>query len=357
MATAETLDQARVDAFMEKLIGDFGGTMAAFLAHLGDRLGLFKELAERGPATAAELARRAGVDERYAAEWLLGLTSAGYLEYDRGTDRYALPPEHALALAQEDGPFFVGGVLEMLPELVRPVDELAAAFRAGGGVPQASFDTRIWEGMERFSAGEFENSLVQEWLPAAPDAQSKLEGGGTLADIGCGGGRAVIKLAQAFPAARFVGYDAFPGQIERARQNVERAGVADRVRIELLDVAAGLPDTFDVITTFDVVHDAVDPRGLLRAIRNGLAPGGSYILVEINSADDPHANVGPLATMFYGASVFYCLTTSLAHGGEGLGTNGLPEAKVRELCLEAGFTSVRRLPIENPFNILYEVKA
>jgi 2-polyprenyl-3-methyl-5-hydroxy-6-metoxy-1,4-benzoquinol methylase len=357
MATAETLDEAKVEAFMGKLIGDFGGTMATFLAYLGDRLGLFKELERGGPADAAELARRAGVNERYTAEWLLGMTSAGYLQYDRETDRYALPPEHAVALAHENGPFFVGGALEMLPEFVRPIDELAAAFRNGGGVSQASFDPRIWEGMQRFSAADFENSLVPMWMPAAPDAVAKLEAGGTLADIGCGSGLALIKLAQAFPAARFVGYDVFAGQIERARENVERAGVADRVRIELLDVVAGLPDTYDVITTFDVVHDAVDPRGLLRSIRDALAPGGSYILVEINSADDAHENVGPLATMFYGASVFYCLTTSLAHGGEGLGTNGLPEAKVRELCLEAGFAGVRRLPIENPFNILYEVKA
>lgn len=356
MATVEPLDHAKVEAFMGKLIGDFGSTMATLLAHLGDRLGLFKQLADGGPATAAELAQRAGVQERYAAEWLLGLTSAGYLEYDRETDRYALPPEHALALAQEDGPFFVGGVLEMLPELVRPVDELAGAFRTGGGVSQASFDPRIWEGMERFSASDYENRLVPEWLPAVPGAESKLRAGGTLADIGCGSGRAIITLAKAFPGARFVGYDVFPAQVERARENVERAGVADRVRIELLDVAAGLPETYDLITTFDVVHDAVDPRGLLRALRKSLEPDGSYVLVEINSADDPHENVGPLATMFYGASVFYCLTTSLAHGGEGLGTNGLPEAKVRELCLEAGFTSVRRLPIDSPFNILYEVK-
>jgi 2-polyprenyl-3-methyl-5-hydroxy-6-metoxy-1,4-benzoquinol methylase len=357
MATTQTLDEAKVEAFMGKVLGDLGGTMAMLLAHLGDRLGLFKELADRGPATPAELATRAHVDERYAAEWLLGLTSAGYLDYDRGTGRYSLPPEHALALAQEGGPFFVGGAFEMLPEFVRPIDELAEAFRSGGGVSQAAFDPRIWEGMERFTAGWFENHLVQEWIPALPEVQAKLEAGATLADVGCGSGRAVIKLALAFPSSHFVGYDAFQGQVDRARENIDHAGLADRVRIELLDVAAGLPEEFDLITTFDVVHDAVDPQGLLRAIRNSLAPGGIYLVLEINTADDPHENVGPIATMYYGASVFYCMTTSLAHGGAGLGTHGLPEARLRELCLEAGFTSVRRTPIEDPFDILYEVKA
>lgn len=197
---------------------------------------------------AGRLLHRTSVPEpaTRAAEWLLGLTSAVYLEYDGGSGRDTLPPEHALALAQEDGPFFVGGAFEMLPEFVRPIDELAEAFRAGGGVPQASFDPRIWEGMERFTAGWFENYLVPEWIPAMPDVEATLRAGGTLADIGCGGGRAVIKLAQALPDARFVGYDALPGQVERARENVALAGLADRVRIEQLDGAAGLPETCDV---------------------------------------------------------------------------------------------------------------
>jgi 2-polyprenyl-3-methyl-5-hydroxy-6-metoxy-1,4-benzoquinol methylase len=355
MATVEALDSEKVEAFMGKLIGDLGGTMATLLAHLGDRLGLFKELAGRGPATPGELAERADVNERYAAEWLLGLTSAGYLEYDQASGRYSLPPEHAAALADEGGAFFVGGALEMLPEMIRPIDELAVAFRSGGGVAQASFDPRLWEGMERFTATWFENHLVQEWIPAMPRVQAALEAGATLADVGCGSGRAIIKLAKAFPAASFVGFDAFEGQVERARRSVADAGLSDRVRIEQLDVANGLPGRFELITTFDVVHDAVDPRGLLKAIRESLTDDGTYVMLEINTADDPHDNVGPAATMFYGASVFYCMTTSLAHGGEGLGTHGMPEVRVRELCREAGFGNVRRIPIEDPFDNLYEI--
>jgi len=355
-APAPAVDDAKLEAFMGKLLGDLGGTMASMMAVLGDRLGLFKDLAERGPATSAELAERAGVDERYALEWLRAMASAGYLEHDPGSERFTLPPEQALAFAAEASPVFVGGAYQMLPEIFRPFDRLTEAFRQGGGVSQDAFGPAFWEGMERFSAGMFENQLLQQWIPAMPDVEEKLTRGARVADVGCGSGRALIKLAGAFPASQFVGYDAFEGQFARARRNADAAGVGDRVRFELLDAAAGLPERFDVITTFDVIHDAVDPRGLLGAIHTALEPDGAYVMLEVNSADDPAENVGPLASMFYGFSVFYCMTTSLAHGGEGLGTVGLPEAKVRELASETGFSAVRRLPVDDPFSIVYEIK-
>jgi 2-polyprenyl-3-methyl-5-hydroxy-6-metoxy-1,4-benzoquinol methylase len=154
----------------------------------------------------------------------------------------------------------------------------------------------------------------------------------------------------------FVGYDSFESQLELARRAADDAGVSDRVRFELHDAALGLPETFDVISTFDVVHDATDPTALVSAIRQALDRDGTYLMLEINSADDPDENTGPLATLLYGVSVLYCMTTSLAHGGEGLGTCGLPEAGVRELCRRAGFRSVDRLDLQDPFNSLYVVE-
>jgi SAM-dependent methyltransferase len=354
-APPPAVDEAKLEEFMGKLIGDFGGTMATMMAAIGERLGLFKDLAERGPATSAELAERARIDGRYALEWLRAMASAGYVAYDAESDRFALPPEQALAFATEASPVFVGGVYQMLPEAFGPFDRLAESFREGGGVPQDAFGPAFWEGMERFTASWFENQLLQQWVPAMPAVEEQLKAGVRVADIGCGSGRALIKLAGEFPRSQYVGYDAFEGQLERARANAEQAGVGDRIRFELLDAATGVPERFDVITTFDVIHDAADPRGLLRSIHAALEPGGRYVMLEVNSADDPAENVGPLASMLYGFSVFYCMTTSLAHGGEGLGTVGLPEAKVRELCAEAGFSDVRRLPIEDPFSIVYEI--
>jgi 2-polyprenyl-3-methyl-5-hydroxy-6-metoxy-1,4-benzoquinol methylase len=188
-----------------------------------------------------------------------------------------------------------------------------------------------------------------------PEVQTKLERGALVADVGCGQGKALIKLAQTYPQSRYVGYDSFAPSIQHATANAQAAGVADLVRFEHWDVSEGLPEQYDIITTFDVVHDAVSPRGLLRAIRNGLRPGGRYVCLEINSSDKLEKNIGLLGAFFYSCNVLYCMTTSLAHHGEGLGTVGIPESKMPELCAETGFSGVRRVPMENPFNILYEV--
>ncbi|HKF38013.1 MAG TPA: class I SAM-dependent methyltransferase [Ktedonobacteraceae bacterium] len=355
MTTQHTIDQAKADAFVGKVLGDTAALAVTVLSSIGDRLGLFKNLAQLGSATSEELAERAHVNERYAREWLSAMASAGYLEYDLATRRFTLPPEHVPVLAQEGGPVFLGGVQEEMVGLAGPVNQLMQAFRSGGGVPMEAYDPSAWEGIARFTSGWFENLLLQVWLPAMPEVQAKLERGALVADVGCGQGKALIKLAQTYPQSRYVGYDNFAPFIEVAMANAQAAGVADRVRFEHRDVSEGLPEQYDVITTFDVVHDAVNPRGLLRAIHNGLCPGGHYVCLEINSSDKLEENAGLLGAFFYSCSVLYCMTTSLAHHGEGLGTAGLPETKMRELCAEAGFSSVRRVPMENPFNILYEV--
>jgi len=350
------VDHAKQEAFVGKVLGDTSATMTTILATIGDRLGLFKDLAANGPAASNDLAKRTGIQERYAREWLGGMASAGYLEYDPKTRRFTLPAEHVAALAQENGPFFFGGLYEMLPALAGILDQVTAAFRKGGGVPQSAYDVAFWNGLERFTAGWFENLLLQQWLPAMPDVQAKLERGAQVADVGCGRGRALIKLAQAFPKSRYVGFDAFGPTVEKAADRAKAAGVADRITFQQLDATKGLPGPFDVITTFDVVHDSVDPQGLLRAVRQGLKPDGIYVCLDINCSDKLEENAGPLGAMFHGFSVLYCMTTSLANGGAGLGTLGFHEPKVRELCAQAGFHTVRRLPLENPFNNVYEVR-
>src|SRR5712692_2668022 len=354
MTTQPTIDQAKTEAFLGRVLSDTSGMTVTIMASIGDRLGLFKSLGY-GSATSTQLAARAGINERYAREWLGAMATAGYVEYDPATGRFTLPPEHIPVLAQEGGPIFFGGVHQLLIGMVGPLKQLEQAFRQGGGVPQSAYDDNMWEGMERFTAGWFENLLVPLWIPAMPDVQAKLERGAAVADVGCGRGRALIKLAQTYPDSHYIGYDIFEPVIAQASANAERAGVADRVRFQYLDASEGLPASYDVITTFDVVHDAVDPRGLLNAIRQALRHDGRYVCLEINCSDKLEENAGPLGAFFYSVSVLYCMTTSLAVGGEGLGTAGLPEAKLHELCSEAGFSSVRRVPLENPFNTLYEI--
>lgn len=354
--TATAIDPKKVEAFVGKVLGDTTGSLVTILAAIGDRLGLFKDLSEKGPATSEELAGRAGIQERYAREWLGGMTSAGYLTYDSKTKRFSLPPDHVPVLAQENGPFYFGGVHQMLTAWFGVLDDVMEAFRKGGGVFQSQYGSHMWDGMERFTRGWFDNLLTQVWIPAMPDVKAKLEDGVEMADVGCGRGRAIINLAREFPNSRFTGFDAFGPTVSQARERAEAAGVADRVKFEETDVAKGIPKRYDIISTFDVIHDAADPQGLLGTIRRALKDDGIYVCLDINASHDLEENLHPLGAFFHGCSILYCMTTSLANGGVGLGTLGFNEKTVRDMCQNAGFSEVKRLPIENPFNIVYEIR-
>lgn len=356
MSTQPNIDEAKQRAFVRKALGDISGTNAVIMAAIGDRLGLFKAMDNGAPTNSQELASQAGVNERYAKEWLGGMAAAGYLEYDPADQGFSLPPEHAMVLAQEGGPKFLAGAYQALLGMLGPFDQLLEAFQNGGGVHQSAYDDNLWDGLERFSGGWFENLLLPEWMPAMPAVQAKLETGASVADVGCGRGRAMIKLAQEYPNSSFTGFDVFPPTIKQAAANAQATGVDDRVSFQELDVSQGLPEQYDIITTFDVIHDAADPLGLLRSIRQSLNPGGYYVLLDINCSENLEENLGPLGTTFHGFSLMYCLTTSLANDGAGLGTLGLHPPKVEELCTQAGFSSVNLLPLENPFHNLYEIK-
>jgi SAM-dependent methyltransferase len=350
------LNLAKTEAFFGKVMGDLSGMIASWLAGVGDCYGLFADLADRGPATAAEFASRAGIDGHYAREWLAAMASAGYLEYDPAAGRFALPPEHAAVVTQEGSPFFVGGFFQQFRALSRISDRVADAFVDGRGVPISAYDADWFGGMERNTSAWFDNFLIQQWLPAMPDVQARLETGALVADIGCGRGRALIRLAEAFPNSRFVGYDLVAESVERASARAAEAGVADRVHFERRDIEHGLPETYDLVTAFDVVHDAAHPVAFLRAIRQALKPDGIFVCLDFNSSEKIEENAGPVGTFLYGSSIVYCMATALAEGGEGLGAAGLPESKLRSLSAEAGFDEVRRVPIDNPFNSLYEIR-
>ena len=349
------MDENRAAEFTGRVLADTAAAATVVLAALGDRMGLFKNLAEHGPGTSGELASRTGLSERYVREWLAGMFAAGYLSYDDAQDSYSLPAEHVPTLATEPGPAFFGGVHQELIGAIQRYDQVAEAFRRGGGVRPADLHPDVWAGTSRFTAQWHQNMLVQQWLPLVPDTEARLRAGAHVADVGCGTGQALIALARAFPAITATGYDVYPPSVEQARRAAAEAGVADRISFQVLDAAAGLPESFDVITTFDVVHDAVDPLGLLRSIHDALRPGGTYLCLEINCSDQATDNTGAIAALLYGFSILYCMTTSLAEGGEGLGTLGLPEPALRQLACKAGFTQVRHVEMDNPFNRLYEL--
>ena len=355
-ASKPQLDWDKARKFLFQVNNDIGAAMLGAMNYIGDRLGIFRTLADAGWVTSNELAERAGLNERYIREWLGAVTSAGYVTYDPATKKFMMPPEHAMVLAREESPFFMGGFLEMVIPNVTMAPKIAQAFRNGGGVTQAEYPPETWEAMERSSAGMYRNQLIRKWLPTMPQVVEVLSNGGSSADIGCGSGRAAIAIASAFPKAKVFGFDQHPGSIERARSNAKAAGVGDRISFEARD-ATQLPEhQFDFISTFDVVHDSVDPAGLLRSIRRAMKKDGTYLMLEVNVSPNLEENIGPTGKMMYSVSTLYCMTVSLAHGGAGIGAC-MGEPKARELVAEAGFSQFRRLPIEDMFSALYEIRA
>lgn len=342
-------------AFTDRVLADIVSTMVIAMCNLGDRLGLFRELAHNGPATSAELAVRMALQERYLREWLSAMASAGYLEYDPVSIQFRLPPDHLPALADESSAAFQGGRFQYLLALFKVQDAVAEAFRQGGGVPAEAYSGEFWDGIERTVPGWAEHRLIQEWIAAMPEVKQRLEQGTMAADVGCGQGGALLKLAQAFPHSRFVGYDVSEPSTIVARSRAQQLGISDRVKFNVLDVADGLPEQFDFIMSHEVIHDTADPLRVLQAIRNALRPEGTYLMKEYAASEKLEENSGSFGAFMYSISVLFCLTTSLAANGAGLGSAGLPESKVRELCGRAGFATVRRLPVVDAFSAFYAI--
>ncbi|HEX2028068.1 MAG TPA: methyltransferase [Nitriliruptorales bacterium] len=350
-------DQAATMAFVGRVVDDLSRATASVLCALGSRLGLFEELAHEGPATASELAARTGLAERYLLEWARGLTSAGYLEHDATSDRFTLPAGAVAVLGSEGSPASLAGGYDLLLPLAQAVDVVADAFYTGEGVAHDRYPKELFSAMERMSATWLDTLLVQAWIPAVPGLADRLASGATIADVGCGGGRALVVLAQAFPRARLVGYELDAASLGRAKEMVHRSGVADRVDLEYADAADALPTGVDLVTMLDVLHDAPDPERLLRAAHRALVDRDGVLLVlEGRAADEPGGNRGPAATILYATSTLYCVPTALSDGGPGLGTLGLPPARLRECASAAGFSRCEEVPTANPFSALYALR-
>jgi 2-polyprenyl-3-methyl-5-hydroxy-6-metoxy-1,4-benzoquinol methylase len=360
MSVTQTLDIAKAQTLAMKVLGDATGALMGTLMVIGDRLGLFDTLATAGPLTNDGFARSAGITERYAQEWLAAMACQGYVTYDAIGKTFSLTPEQEFCLVNRDSPLYLTSIYGVLPDYWRNVDILTDAFRNGGGVPQERFGEEWLCGFQRFSRPAFVNFLAQDWIPAMPDIDARLRAGGSVADIGCGNGIALIQIAKNYPAARLVGFDLHAPAIEAARANTEAAGLGDRIRFEVRNAGQGISGNYDLITCFDVVHDMPFPRQALPRIREALAPGGSFFVLEFNYSDDLQENIAHpfgIGAFGYAASTNYCMTTALAVGGEGTGTC-MGERRLRALAADAGFSDVRRLDFpQNPFNLIFEIKA
>src|SRR5580700_1161343 len=230
--SATEIDEGKLEAFMGQAVTDMGAIISGPLMLIGEKLGLYKAMAHAGPLTSQEVAERSGAAERYVREWLGNQAAGGYVTYDPESDRYTLPDEHALALADEDSPFYILGVYDSIASLYADEDQIIEAFRSGEGMGWHEHDHRLFRGTERFFRPGYRAHLVAEWIPALAGVQEKLEGGAKVADIGCGHGASTVIMADAFPKSEFFGFDYHDASIERAREAAAEAGVGDRIKFE-----------------------------------------------------------------------------------------------------------------------------
>ena len=349
------IDEGKLEAFMGQAVTDMGAVISAPLFVLGERLGLYKAMAHSGPLTSDEVAARAGVIERYVREWLRNQAAGGYVEYDPETDRYTLPDEHALALADEDSPFYILGLYDSIASLYADEEKILDAFRNGRGLGWHDHDHRLFRGTERFFRPGYRGHLVAEWIPALDGVREKLERGARVADIGCGHGASTIIMAAAFPASEFHGFDYHEASIERAREAAEEAGVADRVTFEVAS-AKDYPGTgYDLVCVFDCLHDMGDPVGASAHVLETLDADGTWMIVEPFAGDRVEDNLNPVGRVFYGASTVICTPASLSQEvGLGLGAQA-GEQRLAEVIREGGFTRVRRAT-DTPFNLVLEAR-
>ena len=349
-----TVDQDKLNDFLGRFVGDLGATMAAGSIVIGHRLGLYQALAER-PATPDELADRTGATPRYVAEWLRGQAAGGYVEFDTATGWFSLTPEQAFALADPDGPVYVPGAFVLALGALRAESQITDAFRTGAGMGWHEHHDDVPLGCEMFFRPGYLANLVPSWIPALDDVEAKLVAGARVADVGCGLGASTVLLAQAFPKSRLAGSDYHAASIELARKRAAEAGVEDRTRFEVA-TAQDFPGTgYDLVATFDCLHDMGDPVGAARHVRETLAPDGTWLIVEPYAGDAVADNLNLVGRAYYGFSTYLCVPNALSqNGGYALGAQA-GEAAISDVVREAGFTRVRRAA-ETPFNIVLEAR-
>ncbi len=348
------VDQDKLMAFVGHFVGDLGATIAAGSVVVGDRLGLYRSLAE-GPATAHELARRTETDTRYVTEWLRGQAAGGYVMYDPATDTYSLTEEQAFALTDPNGPLYLPGAFQLALGTLRAEPAVTDAFRTGGGIGWHEQDPDVIIGCERFFRPGYVGNLTSSWLPALDGVTDKLRAGGRVADIGCGMGASTILMAQEFGNSTFVASDYHQGSIDGARKRAAEAGVGERIAFEVASAQTFSGTGYDLVTTFDCLHDMGDPVGAARHIRESLDSDGTWMVVEPFAHDTAADNMNPVGRVYYSFSTFLCVPNALSQsGGYTLGAQA-GAAGVRQVVTDAGFTRFRQVA-ETPFNLVYEVR-
>jgi SAM-dependent methyltransferase len=357
-----SIDEAKLKDFMGKVVNDLGATESTVLVIIGDKLGLYKAMADSKPITPAELASCTGTTERYIREWLSNQAAGGYISYDPNTAKYTLLPEQAMALADENSPVFSLGGFQGAMAFFRDESKITEAFRTGKGVDWGDHDPNLYEGTERFFKPNYVANIVSSWIPSLDGGkvEEKLKRGGTkVADVGCGHGISTILMAKAYPNSKFIGFDYHKPSIEVARKRAKEEGLSeDRITFEVAtstDFPAKEGEGYDLVAFFDSLHDMGDPSGAASHVLQTLKPDGTWMIVEPFANDKLEDNLNPIGRIFYAVSSLVCVPASLAHNGPALGAQS-GERRISELVKAAGFKHFKRAT-QTPFNLIYEAKA
>ena len=355
--TTAALDAGKVEAMSDRTISYLSGACISAMVYLGDQLGLYRALHGAGQMTSKELASRSRLDERWVREWLHGQASAG-LVHHVGEEFFELTGEQAAVLADEESPAFVAGGFALVFPLLKQWERVFASFRSGRGVPYNELGSDHAVGESRFSGPWMRANLVPVILPGLDGVISKLTAGAKVADVGCGSGRALLEMAQAYPRSQFHGYDSSALAIRLAEANLAGSGLTNVIFHLAPASTLGPAATFDFVLTWDCLHDMTAPAGAMRSIRAAIKTDGTWLIIDINGMPTPKENYGhPLSGLLYAISVLDCLACSTCEeGGAGLGTLGLPEPVARAMTAEAGFTRFTVRDFGNPLNSFYEVR-
>ncbi|MEJ2860163.1 class I SAM-dependent methyltransferase [Actinomycetospora flava] len=346
------LDRDVVMELVGRAVADVGAVFAAGTVVLGQRLGLYRALAE-GPATPDELAARTDTTPRYVAEWLAGQAAGGYVQHADGV--YSLSEEQAFALTDPDAPFDIPRAFLLATGVLRSEPRITEAFRTGAGVGWHEHHEDVFLGDGAFSRAGCAGQLTTEWLPALDGVVEKLCRGARVADVGCGHGASTVLLADAYPASTVAGSDHHGAAVDVARKRAADAGVADRASFEVASAQAFTGTGYDLVTTVDCLHDMGDPLGAARHIRAALDADGAWMVVEPAAGDTVDENLNPVGRLFYGISTLCCVPAARAQeGGYSLGAQAGPAA-LRQVATDAGFTRFRRA-IGSPLHDVYEIR-
>lgn len=349
------IDVAQFGQFVERFFGDLGAAMHAATVLLGDRLGLYRAMADSEWRTPEQVAEATGTHGRYVREWLAAQAASGYAEYDPTTRRFRLNPVQALAMTGRDRIFDAPGGLLVPGTLIAELDVIAKAFASGQGVPWGDHHPDLAEGTLRFFRGNYLTNLVPAWLPALDGVEDKLRAGVSVADIGCGGGGSTILMAQAYPASTFVGFDSHEPSIAMANEAAAEAGVADRCRFEVATAKEYRGSGYALVTVFDALHDMGDPTGAAAHVLETLDRDGTWMIVEPFAHDRLEDNLNPFGRVFYSASTLMCLPVSRSQEVDAALGAQAGEARLREVVAAGGFTRIRRAA-ETPFNMVLEAR-